>query len=40
MFDGFFKTRLCDAWGAPPLKLYVISVIESMGEEDRGEVDV
>jgi len=39
-FDSFFEARLCDTWGAPPLELYVISIIESSGEEDGGEVDV
>lgn len=40
LLDGFFKARLCNARGAPPLELYMISIIKSSGEEDGGEVDV
>lgn len=40
LFESFLKAWLCNTRGAPPLELNVVPVVDSMGKEDGGEVDV
>jgi hypothetical protein len=40
MFESFLKARLCNTRGTPPLELNVVCIVEAMGIEDGGEVDV
>jgi hypothetical protein len=40
LFESFLKAWLGDTWGTPPLEVNVIYIIDSMSEEDGGEVDV
>jgi hypothetical protein len=40
LFDGFLKAWLSDSWGAPSLELNVFRIVQSMSEEDGGEVNI
>ena len=40
MLDCFLKGWLTDPRGAPSLDLNVFRIVESMGEQNRGEIDV
>jgi len=40
LLESFLKGWLGDPWGTPSLELDVVRIAQSMGEEDRGEVDV
>jgi len=40
LFESFLKAWLGNTWGAPPLELNVVSIVDSMGKEDGGQVDV
>ena len=40
LLEGFLKGWLTDTRGAPSLELNVFGIVQSMGEEHRGEVNV
>jgi hypothetical protein len=40
LFESFVKGRLADSWGAPSLELNVFGIVQPMGEQDRGEVNI
>jgi len=40
LLESFLKAWLSDSWGAPSLELDVFRIVQSMGEENGGEVDI
>jgi len=40
LLESFLKGWLSDSWGAPSLELNVFRIVQSMGEEDGGEVNI
>jgi hypothetical protein len=40
LLDSFLKAWLSYSWGAPSLELNVFGIVQSMGEEDGGEVNI
>jgi hypothetical protein len=40
LLESVLKAWLSDSWGTPSLELNVFRIVQSMGEEDGGEVDV
>ena len=40
VLESFFKGWLCEGWCAPPLELYMVYIVESIGDENGREVEV
>ncbi len=40
VLESFFKSWLCEGWCAPPLELYMVYIVESIGDENGREVEV